>query len=184
MNTLHDLGEIDSKVVQFLASSSDTSFSFQGIKRSLKLHQEKLARSLNRLYSMGLIEKNGEGYYITRKGMRMINRIINPSNRMVIGQLFLPRELTPESAASILRGRWFGCVRWLGNSSKGEDVELKWVTEDGDIQLTTSIKDGVLEVSVSSFPPGEENRAREVALWLYAKIVNALHRRMRPYGSS
>ncbi len=184
MSVLQDLGEVDSKVMQFLASSSDTSFSFQGIKRTLNVHQEKLARSLNRLYSLGLIKKNGEGYLITRKGMRIIKRDMGPSQKMVIGQLYLSEELTPESAANILRGRWFGCVRWLGSSNTDEGADLKWVTEDGEIQLQASIKGGVLEVSASSFPPSEENRAREVALRLYAKIINAIYRNSRPYGSS
>ncbi|MGC8935893.1 MAG: hypothetical protein ACP5KV_00810 [Candidatus Methanomethylicaceae archaeon] len=184
MSLINELGEVDSKVIQFLASSSDTSFSFQGIKRSLKVHQEKLARSLNRLYSMGLIEKNGEGYLITRKGMRIIGRDNGQSQKMMIGQLYLPRELSPESAASILRGRWFGCARWLGNSNTEDGVDLKWVSEDGEIQFVASIKGGMLEVSASSFPPGEEKRAREVGLMLYEKIIKALHKNRRIYASS
>jgi len=99
MSLINDLGEVDSKVIQFLASSSDTSFSFQGLKRSLKVHQEKLARSLNRLYSMGLIEKNGDGYLISRKGMRIIGRDGEHCQKMVIGQLYLPGGLTAEAAA-------------------------------------------------------------------------------------
>ncbi|MCX8181758.1 MAG: hypothetical protein N3D12_01440 [Candidatus Methanomethyliaceae archaeon] len=184
MSLINDLGEVDSKVIQFLASSSDTSFSFQGLKRSLKVHQEKLARSLNRLYSMGLIEKNGDGYLITKKGMRMMGADIGQCQKIVIGQLYLPRGVTPDSAAGILRGRWFGCARWLGSSMTREGVDLKWVTEDGEVQLLVSIKGNVLEVSVSSFPPGEEDRAREVALRLYEKIINALHKKRRHFASS
>ncbi|MEM4720430.1 MAG: hypothetical protein QXT73_00035 [Candidatus Methanomethylicaceae archaeon] len=184
MSLINDLGEVDSKVIQFLASSSDTSFSFQGLKRSLKVHQEKLARSLNRLYSMGLIEKNGDGYLITKKGMRIIGVDNGQCQKMVIGQLYLPRGLTPDSAAAILRGRWFGCARWLGSSMTKEGYDLKWVTEDGEIQLLVSIKGEILEVSASSFPPGEEERAREAALRLYERIINALHRNRRRFASS
>lgn len=184
MSLTNELGEVDSKVIQLLASSSETSFSFQGIKRSLKLHQEKLTRSLNRLYSMGLIEKNGEGYLITKKGMRITSGDSGQSQKMVIGQVYLPKGLSPELTASILRGRWFGCARWLGSSITEEGVDLKWVTEDGEIQLLASIKGGLLEVSVSSYPPNEEERAREVALRLYEKIINALQRRRRHFASS
>jgi hypothetical protein len=184
MSLINDLGEVDSKVIQFLASSSDTSFSFQGLKRSLKVHQEKLARSLNRLHSMGLIEKSGDGYLISRKGMRIIGRDGEQCQKMVIGQLYLPSGLTAESAEGMLRGRWFGCARWLGSSMTEEGFDLKWVTDDGEIQLLVSIRRDMLEVSVSSFPPGEEERAREVALKLYEKIIRALHRNRRHYASS
>ncbi|MBS7618951.1 hypothetical protein KEJ25_10270, partial [Candidatus Bathyarchaeota archaeon] len=92
-------------------------------------------------------------------------------------------DLTPDSAAAILRGRWFACARWLGSSMTKDGYDLKWITEDGEIQLLVSIKGDTLEVSASSFPPNEEERAREIAINLYEKIINALHRRKRHFAS-
>ncbi|MEM3365012.1 MAG: hypothetical protein QXM93_01185, partial [Candidatus Methanomethyliaceae archaeon] len=76
------------------------------------------------------------------------------------------------------------CARWLGSSMTKDGYDLKWVTEDGEIQLLVSIKGEILEVSASSFPPGEEERAREAALRLYERIINALHRNRRSFASS
>jgi len=56
------LGEVDGKVLQMMAASADTNFSFQGLKRGLQVHQEKLSRSLSRLSSQGLVYKQDSGY--------------------------------------------------------------------------------------------------------------------------
>ena len=170
-----NLGEVDSKVVQLLASSSDTSFSFQGMKRSLKVHQEKLSRSLNRLVTTGLVGKSDDGYTITKKGIRAVGSSASPSQPLVVGSSYLPSDVDLTGAQISLKGKWFSGMRWLGSSPTSQGTELKWVTDDGEIQVKLSFRDGLMEVSLLSFPPGEESRARDVALRLHGKIVNAIY---------
>jgi hypothetical protein len=175
---LNGFGEVDGKVMQLLASSAETSFSFQGMKRSLRVHQEKLSRSLNRLSSLGLVDKKDEGYSITKKGIKVTGGYSSPPNpRLVVGSSYLPSDVDVINVASILKGKWFNGMRWLGSSPSpiGQGIDLKWVTDDGEIQVQASFKDRLFEVSLGSFPPTEEARAREVTLRLYAKIINALY---------
>lgn len=171
-----DLGEVDGKVMQLLAASSETSFSFQGLKRSLKVHQEKLSRSLNRLLTSGLIGKNDDGYSITKKGIKVAGPSPPSGQPLIVGSTYLPSDADVLSAQIGLKGRWFSGMRWLGNSPTSQGTDLKWVTDDGEIQVSISFKDRLMEVSLLSFPPGEESRARDMALRLQGKIVNALSR--------
>lgn len=171
-----NFGEVDGKVMQMLASSADTSFSFQGMKRSLKVHQEKLSRSLSRLSSLGLVGKNDEGYAITKKGLKAAgNYSSNPNPRLVVGSSYIPADVDVIGAAGILKGKWFSGMRWLGSSPTQQGIDLKWVTDDGEIQVQASFKGRLFEVSLGSFPPADEARAREVTMRLYAKIIIALY---------
>lgn len=174
-NGYRNLGEVDSMVVQLLASSSETSFSFQGMKRSLKVHQEKLSRSLNRLVNTGLVGKNDDGYSITKKGMRAAGSSPVLNQPLVVGSSYLPSDIDLVGAQISLKGKWFNGMRWLGSSPTPQGSDLKWVTDDGEIQISLSFRGRLMEVSLLSFPPGEESRARDVALRLHGKIVNTLY---------
>lgn len=171
-----NFGEVDGKVMQLLASSADTNFSFQGMKRSLKVHQEKLSRSLSRLSSQGFVGKSDDGYSITKKGIRAAGgNSLTPGTRLVVGSSYLPNDVDAANVANILKGKWFSGMRWLGSSPEGQGIDLKWITDDGEIQVQAFFKDRLFEVSLGSYPPDEEARAREVALRLYARIINALY---------
>ena len=171
-----DLGEVDERVLQLMASNSDTSFSFQGMKRSLQVHQEKLSRSLNRLTTQGLVGKEENGYLITKKGVKAV-RCSNPPPRMVVGSSYLPNDVDPDTIYGALKGKWFSGIRWLGCSPSPLGADLKWVTDDGEVQVQVSFSSSKFEVSLLSFPPNEEVRARDLATKLFVKIVNTLYQR-------
>jgi hypothetical protein len=176
-NDSYGLGEVDGRVLQMMASSADTSFSFQGIKRSLQVHQEKLSRSLNRLSSQGLVGKFESGYAITKKGLKLIGASESAPTKTIVGSSYLPGGLDAASVATMLKGKWFSGMRWLGSSPIGEHIDLKWVTDDGEIQVQVGFDNGKFEVSLISFPPNEEGRARDVATKLFVKIVNTLYQK-------
>jgi len=77
----------------------------------------------------------------------------------------------------MLKGKWFSGMRWLGSSLVGEYIDLKWITDDGEVQVQVRFNRGEFEVSLISFPPNEERRAREVATKLFVKIVNTLYQK-------
>ena len=171
-----DLGEVDGRVLQLMASNSDTSFSFQGMKRSLQIHQEKLSRSLNRLTTQGLVGKKDDGYLITKKGVKIAG-CSNPAPRLVVGSSYLPNDVDPAAVFGMLKGKWFSGMRWLGSSPNALGMDLKWVTDDGEVQVQVSFSNNNFEVSLLSFSPNEEDRAREIATRLFVKIVNTLYQR-------
>jgi hypothetical protein len=45
-----------------------------------------------------------------------------------------------------LAGRWFGTLRWLGYAKSGEAIILKWITEDGGIQVDAAFSDSALSI--------------------------------------
>ncbi len=171
------LGEVDGKVLQMMAASADTNFSFQGLKRGLQVHQEKLSRSLSRLSSQGLVYKQDSGYAITKKGLKLIGVTDHAHAKTVVGSSYLPGGLDAATVASMLKGKWFSGMRWLGSSLVGRYIDLKWITDDGEVQVQVRFNKGQFEVSLISFPPNEERRARDVATKLFVKIVNTLYQK-------
>jgi len=57
-------------VMEMLSSESDATYSFQGMKRRLGLHQEKLTRILKRLEDDNLVIKTDGGYRVLRQPRR------------------------------------------------------------------------------------------------------------------
>lgn len=176
MDQMSSLGEVDEKVMSLLASDTVTSFSFQGMKRSLKLHQEKLSRSLCRLVATGLVGRDEGGYAITKKGIRMVGPSAPGVQPVVVATSFLPHNVNADAAPAALKGKWFSGARWLGSSPSSMGTDLKWVSDDGEVQIRVSIRERMLEVSLASYPPGEEARARDLAIRLHGKLMNTLCR--------
>jgi hypothetical protein len=172
----YPFGEVDEKVMKLLASDSITNFSFQGMKRSLKVHQEKLSRSLNRLVATGLVGRADGGYSITQKGLRAVKPSASTMHVVTLASSYLPNDINADAAPMALKGKWFSGVRWLGSSPSSQGTDLKWVSDDGETQIRVSIHERMLEVSLISYPPGEESRARDLALRLHGKIMNTLYR--------
>jgi hypothetical protein len=71
---------------------------------------------------------------------------------------------------SNLRGRWFGLLRWLGLSETNEGTTLKWVTEDGDIQIDAKITETQLTIEAKFLHHTNLNRALKAAYQLMAYI--------------
>lgn len=170
-----DIGDVEGRVLRLMAADSQAHFSFQGMKRALKVHQERLSRGLSRLASQGYIWKDEDGYVITSKGRRAIGSAKRESKKTPVGTSYLPRNLEIDSVLSQLKGKWFSGVRWLGSSIEGGVVTLKWVSDDGEIQVELGIAGDRLEVFLASYPPNDEARAKEFATRLFVKIVNSLY---------
>jgi hypothetical protein len=172
----YSFGEVDEKVMRLLASDAVTNFSFQGMKRSLKVHQEKLSRSLNRLVATGLVGRADGGYAITQKGMKVVRPSTSVIPPVTVASSYLPNDIDAFAAPAALKGKWFSGVRWLGSSPSSQGTDLKWVSDDGETQIKVSLRERTLEVSLASYPLGEEARARDLALRLHGKIMNTLYR--------
>lgn len=176
MERIYSFGEVDEKVMKLLASDAVTNFSFQGMKRSLKVHQEKLSRSLSRLVATGFVGRADGGYAITQKGMKVVRPSTSTIQSITVASSYLPHDIDADAAPAALKGKWFNGVRWLGSSPSSQGTDLKWVSDDGETQIRVSLRERMLEVSLTSYPLGEEARARDLALRLHGKIMNTLYR--------
>ena len=71
---------------------------------------------------------------------------------------------------STLNGKWFGILRWLGISETSEGVTLKWVTEDGGIQIAANISGNSLNIDAKFLRDNNLDLALKAAYQLMAYI--------------
>src|SRR5712691_4584992 len=137
----------DSSILQAIQDEGLTVFTFDGLKRMLGVHQEKLSRVLDRLEDEGLLEKVSEGYSVTLRGSELIPRPLNSAQpRIPIVQSLLPQDIDLGQIVSGLKGRWFGSLRWLGYSQNEEGMVLKWITEEDSIQIDAKFTENYLSI--------------------------------------
>lgn len=161
----------DTGVVQAVMEEGLTVFTFDGLKRLLGLHQEKLSRIIDRLEEEGVLEKVPEGYTVTRKGNAMIPRPLNSGQLPIpIVQSLLPRDIDIENIVSSLKGRWFGKLRWLGYSKNDEGVVLKWIAEEEGFQLDAKFTDNYLSIDAKVGETGEASEAVKAAHLLLGHV--------------
>jgi hypothetical protein len=166
------VGDRDSDILAFLSEEDFTFFTFEGLKRRLGLHPETLSRILNRLEQEGIVKKTNEGYTVTReiaKHLKLHQTNTNESSVSLL-QTYLPSDMPVQQLISSLRGRWFGLLRWLGLSETNESITLKWITEDGDIQIDAKITETQLNIEAKFLHHTNLNRALKAAYQLMAYI--------------
>src|SRR5437879_13543934 len=100
--------------MNMLSSESDATYSVQGMKRRLGLHQEKLTRILKRLEDDNRVLKTDEGYKALHHA-RKTTRHLDEGEPVIRGQL--PPGIDPNLLTSKLKCRWFKIFRWLGSSA-------------------------------------------------------------------
>jgi DNA-binding Lrp family transcriptional regulator len=165
------LSERDADVLSLVDEENLTTFTFDGLKRRLGLHPETLSRILNRLEEEGIVKKTREGYEVTPK---IVKLKLSPTSREMqivsLLQTFLPSNMLTDHFISDLKGKWFGILRWLGISETSEGVTLKWLTEDGGIQIAASISGASLNIDAKFLTSNNLDLALKAAYQLMAHI--------------
>jgi len=168
----YSLSERDAKVLHVIGEDGLTTFTFEGLKRRLGLHQETLSRILSRLEQQGIVEKGFEGYEITSKGKELLS--LHPlsakQNHISLLQALLPRDVPVDEIILDLKGKWFGELRWLGYSENEEGIILKWITEDGKIQVDASFSYESLSVEATLRQENDLNTALKASYQLMAYV--------------
>jgi DNA-binding transcriptional ArsR family regulator len=186
----YSLSERDTDVLSLIDEEDLITFTFDGLKRRLGLHPETLSRILSRLEEEGIVEKTPEGYKVTPKLTRLK---LHPTRRetqsVSLLQTYLPSNMLTQQLISKLNGKWFGILRWLGISENSESVTLKWVTEDGSIQIAASISGTELNIEAKFLSDTNLNLALKAAYQLMAHIGKLysgtrLARHVAYYGNS
>lgn len=166
------LSDRDVDVIEFLSEEEFQFFTFEGLKRRLGIHPETLSRILNRLEAEGIVKKSSQGYAVTKEIARKLHHHAGGDgpSKAVLLQTFLPSDLTVELLVSNLRGRWFGLLRWLGLAHNTEGVTLKWVTEDGDVQVDARITLNTLAIEAKFLRGFNQDLALKAAYQLMTHI--------------
>jgi hypothetical protein len=69
-----------------------------------------------------------------------------------------------------LKGKWFGFLRWLGVSENSQGVTLKWITEDGGIQIAANIQGTALNIEAKFLTNQNLNLALKASYQLMSLI--------------
>ena len=165
------LNQRDTDVLSLLEQEDLTTFTFDGLKRRLGLHQETLSRILARLKEEGIVQKEDSGYKVTTKIERMkLTPTQGNEENVPLLQTYLPSNTQVQRLIANLKGKWFGLLRWFGLSENSEGVTLKWITEDGGIQIDTVIADSVLTIEAKFLRENNLNTALNASYQLMGHI--------------
>lgn len=172
------VSERDADVLSLIDEEALTVFTFDGLKRRLGLHPETLSRILARLEEEGIVKKTANGYTVTPK----INRLrVQESRReeqlVPLLQTYLPSNMQVQQLITNLKGKWFGLLRWFGLTEDSRGVVLKWITEDGGIQINATIQDSTLTIEGKFLRDNNLNRALSASYQLMSYIGTILSSR-------
>ena len=157
-----ELDDRELEVLKLLSSDEHAYFSFQGLRRRLGLHQETLTRTLKRLEEARAIEHSPEGYKLrgTSNTYSFTVPINQPTARPVI-EAYLPGQVDVTILSQKLRGRWFSNFRWLGYSHDGNMLSMRWISEDGRLELQARINSGKITIEAGTYT--NENESEQIA---------------------
>jgi DNA-binding transcriptional ArsR family regulator len=171
----------DADVLSLIETEDLSVFTFDGLKRRTGLHPEILSRILSRLEEEGIVKKEREGYRVSPKITELkLNspRPQVPTTPLI--QTFLPSDLMTPQLILSLRGKWFGALRWMGMSENRQGVTLKWITEDGGIQIAANIQGTALNIEAKFLTNNNLNAALKASYQLMSLIGKLCTAASRP----
>lgn len=163
--------ERDADVLALIEKEDLAAFSFDGLKRRTGLHSETLSRILCRLEEEGIIKKDASGYKVTPKITEL--KLQQPPKEVPstpLIQTYLPSDLMTQQLILQLKGKWFGMLRWLGISENSQGVTLKWITEDGAIQISANIAGSALNIDAKFLSSNDLDLALKASYQLMSLI--------------
>ncbi len=177
----NSLGEWDRNVLELIGNEGLTKFTFDGLKRRLGVHPETLSRVLSRLEDEGIIEKQVDGYRVGTKARDALNSqpLGNREPGVPLLQTLLPPNIAIKDVLTDLKGKWFGTLRWLGYAEGNEAIILKWITEDGGIQVDAAFSEGSLSIEAKMLSEKNLSEALVASYQLVAYISKIYERSKR-----
>jgi DNA-binding MarR family transcriptional regulator len=163
----------DTSVLHVIGEEELTNFTFDGLKRRIGVHPETLSRILYRLEEQGIIQKATSGYDVTTKAKQLLKHhpTYEPQPTVPILQTLLSPDIPVQEIVSRLRGKWFGVLRWVGYSQRPEGTALKWITEDGGIQIEAIFSEGTLSIEAKPLTEYDLNKALKASYQLVGYIT-------------
>jgi hypothetical protein len=176
-SNLH-IKERDINILQIIDEEELSNFTFEGLKRRLKIHPETLSRILHRLEDQEILQKDKNGYTLTAKAKKLIKSKPSDNNNPSIPllQTFLPLEIPKTKIISNLKGKWFGNLRWLGWSETNEYLSLKWITEDGKNIISAIFSQEKLHIEAKTILENDLNGALNASHQLMSYITKLISR--------
>ena len=156
------------EVLSALSEEQKATYSFQGLRRKLGLHQEMLSRTLDRLEEQDLVERTEDGYrIIIGNGGSRLGHTGSAAVETRAITAYLPHEVDSSFVLRSLKGRWFGEFRWLGYSSTPSAMTMSWISDDGRVELRAKLLRNTLTIDAVCGSAVEKERAIRSAFELF-----------------
>ena len=161
--SIRDLRQSDIDILKILSENQDentiATFSFNGLKIRLNLHQEILSRSLKRLKELGLINKTKLGYKSTKYGKITFLKLKRISNEKRSNQKYtqimhvsVPFRLPNQQIVQNLSGKWFSSLRWIGMIQNVTEYQLKWKDIEDFIEIILYLSNNNIIIETNDNP--------------------------------
>ncbi len=136
--SLSDFRINDSKILSLLNREIGSNYySFTGLMRKLNIHQQSLARALNRLQGLGLIDRTSMGYKLTKNAVLLLSKsdfdlskTREGNERIELLQTYIPANVKANEVVTSLIGKWFNKLRWVGMIEGETGYILQWINEN------------------------------------------------------
>ncbi len=177
-----DLHGNDSRILALL-NEAGSNFSFKGIMRRLNIHQQSLSRALHRLEEMGLVEKSGVGYHLSKTGHAMAARNPLPfkgREYIQLLQTYVPVHIRPAEIVRVLVGKWFRNLRWIGLIESGTGFTLQWSNDDNSFQINLRMISDYVVIETNASSEQEKLQAMIGSYAIYEQITRVLQDRLVP----
>src|SRR5207247_10829781 len=157
--------------MEMLSAESDSTYTFQGLKRRLGHHQEKLIRILRRHEQDNLVAKPEEGYRTLKQPRRGEHHLVD-GDPGIRGQL--PPGIDSRVLLERIKGRWFKNFRWVGYANGRDELSLYWITEDNKFEVRIQLS--LIEILDWSNPIDTKDimTPEETAYEIFARIGRML----------
>ena len=172
-----DGSRLDDRVVRALTQFPGR-VAFNGLRRTLGVHPESLARALRRLERYGVVERTSEGYRLVAedaKPSRSGRKV--PEGPRPVAEVQLAPGTRPGEVLRQMAGRWFGSLRWVGLDDRSQEPRLVWSLRNGPGRISLEVREDVLRVAVEEPQDRRDPRSEEAA---YELLAHALERLRSP----
>ena len=189
--SITDFRTNDTKVLSLLNQEDGSNYySFKGLMRKLQIHQQSLARALNRLQELDMIEKSTlhAGYKLTEKGhsilskigSRYLNRKGNTYSQLIL--IYIPINVKANDIAGSLVGKWFNNFRWMSLIEGGTGYALQWVSEDNSFQVSLKIVSDYIIIETNAVSDKEKVEAMAASYKIFQHIIRLFQNKLGDQG--
>jgi DNA-binding transcriptional ArsR family regulator len=182
----------DSKILSLLNQGSGANYySFTGLMRKLNLHQQSLARALNRLQDLGLVDRSNKGYTLTKSGvltlskdsvMGSIDKTRKGKEYIQLFQTYIPIKIKAKEIVQGLIGKWFNNLRWAALIENEIEFILQWVSHDNAFQINLRIMSGFLVIETNAVSDNEKIEAMVGSYRIFQHIMKILQNKLAGIG--
>lgn len=173
-----DFGNNDKKVLNLFNLDTNSEYSFNGMTKKLKMHQQSLSRALKRLEYLGIIEKTDAGYKLNKSSISYQTNNID-SKYDTIGREFIPvakisfpHSVNFDIIINNMEGKWFDNLRWIGIRNRQSTKVLVWVfhtNQFNNFEVNMSVDYITKSIDIQTNAKSEQEKIHSI--FLASKLI-------------